>query len=91
MPIEEKSELKTMITSSESVVERLNRANRLAEQGGGPQRIEDQHKKGKKTARERIRMLFDADSFVEIDRLVTSRSEEKNPSSKMYCESRSQI
>ena len=87
MPIEEKSELKTMTTSSsESVVDRLNRANRLAEQGGGPQRIEEQHKKGKKTARERLRMLFDVDSFVEIDRLVTSRSEDKDSSSKMYSE-----
>jgi len=42
--------------------------------GGGKKRIESQHKKGKLTARERIQLLLDEDSFEEIGQLVTHRS-----------------
>jgi len=42
--------------------------------GGGKKRIEQQHKKGKLTARERVQLLMDADSFEEIGMLVTHRS-----------------
>ncbi|HTY10570.1 MAG TPA: acyl-CoA carboxylase subunit beta [Bacteroidota bacterium] len=42
--------------------------------GGGKQRIEDQHKKGKMTARERISMLVDEGTFEEIGMLVQHRS-----------------
>ena len=35
--------------------------------GGGRARIEAQHKKGKMTARERIELLLDEGSFVEVD------------------------
>ena len=45
-----------------------------AKLGGGEQRIESQHKKGKLTARERIHFLLDTDSFEEIGMLVTHRS-----------------
>jgi len=45
-------------------------------QGGGPERIEAQHKRGKLTARERISILLDEGSFEEIDALVTHRSNE---------------
>jgi len=50
----------------------------------GEQAIEKQHARGKKTARERIEMLLDAGSFVEIDEFVRHRSnsfgmEEKRP------------
>ena len=45
-----------------------------AEQGGGPARIAQQHKKGKLTARERLDLLLDPGSFVEIDRFVTHRA-----------------
>ena len=44
------------------------------EQGGGAARIEQQHKKGKLTARERVDLLLDPGSFVELDRFVTHRS-----------------
>ncbi len=44
-----------------------------AEQGGGADRIEQQHGKGKLTARERLDLLLDAGSFVELDRFVTHR------------------
>ena len=73
-------------TSSDSVEDRLDRINKLAEQGGGPSKIEDQHKKGKRTARERLRMLLDPESFVEIDKLVVSRSEDQSSGSKYYSE-----
>ncbi len=42
--------------------------------GGGEKRIEAQHKKGKLTARERIELLMDPNSFVESDMFVTHRS-----------------
>lgn len=41
--------------------------------GGGAEKIEKQHKAGKLTARERINILFDSESFVELDRFVTHR------------------
>ena len=43
-------------------------------QGGGQKRIDSQHAKGKLTARERLDILFDANSFVEIDAFVKHRS-----------------
>ena len=42
--------------------------------GGGKKRIDDQHKKGKLTARERIHFLLDEGSFEEIGMLVTHRA-----------------
>ena len=44
-----------------------------AKMGGGAKRIEAQHSKGKYTARERIEMLLDEDSFEEFDMFVTHR------------------
>ncbi|MBK6483237.1 MAG: acyl-CoA carboxylase subunit beta [Chitinophagaceae bacterium] len=45
-----------------------------AKEGGGLKRIEDQHKKGKLTARERIQLLLDEGSFEETGMFVTHRS-----------------
>jgi propionyl-CoA carboxylase beta chain len=45
-----------------------------SEQGGGPDRIATQHRKGKMTARERLDVLLDPGSFVELDRFVTHRA-----------------
>ena len=42
--------------------------------GGGEERIKKQHEAGKKTARERIQMLMDPNSFVEVDAFVETRS-----------------
>ncbi|MCD4790256.1 MAG: methylmalonyl-CoA carboxyltransferase, partial [Bacteroidales bacterium] len=47
--------------------------NKKAELGGGKERIERQHKAGRKTARERIVDLLDHGSFVEIDKFMTHR------------------
>lgn len=46
-----------------------------AMEGGGEKRIEAQHAKGKKTARERLEMLLDAGSFEEVDLFVTATHE----------------
>jgi len=42
-------------------------------QNGGPKRIEEQHRKGKLTARERIDLLLDEGSFEVFDILKTGR------------------
>ena len=56
--------------------ERLSRLNLLAEAGGGKERIDKQHEAGKLTARERLALLLDEGSFVELDKLVTHRASE---------------
>ncbi|MBQ1855922.1 MAG: methylmalonyl-CoA carboxyltransferase, partial [Anaerovibrio sp.] len=43
------------------------------ELGGGEARIAKQHEKGKMTARERLELLFDEDSFTELDAFVKHR------------------
>jgi len=55
-------------------MEELRRRHAAAEQGGGEARKERQHRDGKLAARERIDLLLDADSFEELDSLVTHRS-----------------
>ena len=52
----------------------LKRRDQLAEEGGGAQRRERQHKEGKMSARERIEFLLDEGSFEETDKFVTHRS-----------------
>src|SRR3954449_4094340 len=54
-------------------IEELKRRLAAAELGGGQERIDKQHAAGKLTARERVELLLDAGSFVEIDALVTHR------------------
>jgi len=52
---------------------RLNELERLAELGGGEDRLKRQHEAGKLSARERVDLLFDPGTFEEIDKLVTHR------------------
>jgi len=52
----------------------LNSKKEEALKGGGEKRIESQHSKGKLTARERVDLLLDEDSFEEIGMLTTHRS-----------------
>jgi hypothetical protein len=54
-------------------LDELRRRHEAAEQGGGPERRERQHKEGKLSARERIELLLDEGTFEEIDKLVTHR------------------
>jgi propionyl-CoA carboxylase beta chain len=58
----------------EQKLQELKKREHLAEEGGGPQRRERQHKEGKMNARERIEFLLDDDTFEETDKLVTHRS-----------------
>jgi propionyl-CoA carboxylase beta chain len=60
--------------STESKIEQLRRIRQQAQLGGGQKRIDAQHAKGKLTARERIEILLDENSFVELDAFVTHRS-----------------
>ena len=51
-------------------IELLNKLNRQAELGGGDDRIAKQHTAGKLTARERIDLLLEKGTFVEVDKFV---------------------
>jgi acetyl-CoA carboxylase carboxyltransferase component len=55
-------------------LEHLRTLREQAQLGGGQRRIDAQHAKGKLTARERLELLLDPGSFVEIDQFVTHRA-----------------
>ncbi len=59
--------------SIEEKIKKLEELNGRALLGGGQDRIDRQHKAGKLTARERLELLFDPGTFVEIDKFVTHR------------------
>ncbi len=61
------------MTKKSTVEELRNQIERTLE-GGGEARYKKQHEKGKLTARERIDVLLDPGTFVELDRFVTHRS-----------------
>ncbi|MBV9544405.1 MAG: acyl-CoA carboxylase subunit beta [Chloroflexi bacterium] len=61
-------------TTTSEKIEHLEALRDQALEGGGAARLEAQHTKGKLTARERIELLLDRGTFVEIDRFVTHRS-----------------
>ena len=60
--------------SLEEKLDQLEKLRAQAKLGGGEKRIEAQHKKGKLTARERIELVVDPNSFEEFDMFVTHRS-----------------
>src|SRR5579864_4740 len=55
-------------------IDHLRELREQARVGGGQRRIDAQHAKDKLTARERLDLLLDPGSFVEIDRFVTHRA-----------------
>ena len=59
--------------SDEKITE-LKALKDQAKLGGGPRRIEQQHARGKLTARERIALFVDPDTFEELDPFVEHRS-----------------
>ncbi|HEV7350685.1 acyl-CoA carboxylase subunit beta [Telluribacter sp.] len=63
-------------TGTASKTEILDRKNAEALLGGGKERIESQHKKGKLTARERLELLLDEGTFEEIGKFVMHRSKD---------------
>jgi len=60
--------------SASDPFESLRRRHAEAELGGGEERIRRQHKAGKKTARERLELLLDPGSFLEVDKFVVHQS-----------------
>ncbi|XP_048398710.1 propionyl-CoA carboxylase beta chain, mitochondrial [Stegostoma tigrinum] len=59
--------------SSLTVQERIKKRSERAMLGGGQHRIDAQHKRGKLTARERVQLLLDPESFIEYDKFVEHR------------------
>ena len=59
--------------SIDNIRKELEKRRQEAALGGGQERIDKQHKDGKLTARERIDLLLDEGTFVELDRFVTHR------------------
>src|SRR5215813_6536358 len=58
----------------QDIVRQLEEKRAAAQLGGGQRRIDSQHAKGKLTARERVEILLDEDTFEELDAFVTHRS-----------------
>jgi len=58
----------------QEILTRLEKQREAARAGGGPGRIEAQHRRGKLTARERLELLLDPGSFEEWDMFVEHRS-----------------
>jgi acetyl-CoA carboxylase carboxyltransferase component len=56
---------------NETAISRLLELRQKALDGGGKDKLEQQHKRGKLTARERIHLLLDSGTFVELDAFVT--------------------
>src|SRR5436190_2039959 len=65
-------------------LQELKRRDQLADEGGGPERRERQHKEGKMSARERVEFLLDESTFEETDRLVTHRTNDFGLAERKY-------
>ena len=64
------------LSTNEQRLTQLEAMRAEARLGGGQDRIDQQHERGKLTARERLDLLLDADSFIELDAFVTNRNPE---------------
>lgn len=62
------------MNTQEEVYKRFEEKNAEALLGGGVERIKKIHESGRKTARERIDILLDPGSFVELDKFMTHRT-----------------
>src|SRR5215216_7605974 len=65
-------------------LEILERRRAQSELGGGADRLKAQHDKGKLSARERLDVLLDEGSFVELDRFVVHRSHDFGLEAQQY-------
>jgi acetyl-CoA carboxylase carboxyltransferase component len=65
-------------------LEELQERYQRAELGGGPERVNEQHAKGKMTARERVAYLMDEGSFQELGRLMTHQLDEFGMAEKRF-------
>lgn len=70
--------------NSQEKVKQLIELREKARLGGGAKKIEDQHSKGRLTARERINILLDEGSFEEFDMFVTHRTEDFGMGNKKF-------
>ncbi|MCR4443392.1 MAG: acyl-CoA carboxylase subunit beta [Peptococcaceae bacterium] len=61
------------MTKIDDLIAELNQKRAHVFQGGGPEQIDKQHKLGKLTARERLGLLLDEDSFTEYDPWLKNR------------------
>src|SRR3954462_14577593 len=68
----------------EQKLQEMKRRDQLAQEGGGKERRERQHKEGKMSARERIEFLLDEGTFEETDRLVTHRADDFGMAEQKY-------
>ncbi len=64
------------MTAEDPRILKLRAMRVKSREGGGPERIEKQHAKGKATARERVEMLLDAGTFNEIEPFITGPTDE---------------
>ena len=67
MSDQENASQKSQHRTHEALIKELQEKQAKARLGGGQARIDAQHAKGKLSARERIHLLVDEDSFQEID------------------------
>ncbi len=65
-----------VVRKKDEKLERLDQLRQESRLGGGQKRIQQQHDKGKLTARERVNLLLDQGTFEEIDPFVTHRATE---------------
>jgi acetyl-CoA carboxylase carboxyltransferase component len=71
---ERSSQEVTHIKGTQEKIAELHALKEASMLGGGAERIETQHKKGKLTARERLDLLLDPGTFNELDMFVTHRA-----------------
>jgi acetyl-CoA carboxylase carboxyltransferase component len=70
--------------SNEQLIKKLHQIREQALQGGGKERVDAQHERGKLSARERIDLLLDKGSFREMDPFVQHRSDHFGLDRKRY-------
>ena len=67
-----------------SIIEELEKKRSQARLGGGKKRVDAQHARGKLTARERISVLLDEDTFEEYDMYVEHRTNDFGMAKQKY-------
>jgi acetyl-CoA carboxylase carboxyltransferase component len=74
MPEDLNTQTDQAANSTAARIARMRKLRAESLQGGGPRRVEQQHAKGKLTARERIDLLLDEGTFTELDAFVVHRA-----------------
>jgi len=77
-------ELDNFVIMHSDKIDEFLKKRKTADQGGGQDRISKQHEKGKLTARERVNLLLDEGSFVEVDALTTHHYHEYDMQKKKF-------